>query len=286
MKKYPFLTFFIISFILAAPFVWVNMYSSGTLVTDLADLTASYLYGAEAEEELPSEESEVSDETQESEDSEPLKQHETVTLPKFVPIDTWYWDDALFIGDSRIRGLAEYKDLGDAHVFAENGMTIFTLFEKKNAMDTPQLYLKELLEQNIYGKIYIMLGINELYRDMDDLKAEFTFVLNQIRQHQPNALIFVCANMHVTEKYSNENKDRNNDRVNELNDFLFKYSQQNGFYYIDINEVYDDENGYLIAEYSYDGIHVRAAHYDKWIDWLKTKGVLLRGRPIDMYIRE
>lgn len=36
----------------------------------------------------------------------------------------------LFIGDSRTVGLSEYGDLGQAEVFADSGMSVFTLFNK------------------------------------------------------------------------------------------------------------------------------------------------------------
>jgi len=38
--------------------------------------------------------------------------------------DTTYFDDALFIGDSRTVGLAEYGNLGQAEVLADSGMSV------------------------------------------------------------------------------------------------------------------------------------------------------------------
>ncbi len=39
--------------------------------------------------------------------------------------------DVLFIGDSRTVGLSEYGDLGNADVFADSGMSVFNLLDRK-----------------------------------------------------------------------------------------------------------------------------------------------------------
>ena len=71
--------------------------------------------------------------------------------------------NVLFIGDSRTAGLSEYGDLGQAEVFADSGMSVFNLFDsrvktKRGGRQT----LQELLSQNQFQTIYLMLGINEL----------------------------------------------------------------------------------------------------------------------------
>lgn len=39
--------------------------------------------------------------------------------------------------------------------------------------------------------------------------------------------------------------------------------------YLDVNPVFDDENGNLRADYSTDGSHILGKYYSVWVDWLK-----------------
>ena len=56
---------------------------------------------------------------------------EAPTEPDLIPLPNAqrsYFDDALFIGDSRTVGLYEYGDLSHALVIADSGMNIYKLF--------------------------------------------------------------------------------------------------------------------------------------------------------------
>ena len=79
-----------------------------------------------------------------------------------------YFEDAAFIGDSRTLGISDYSGL-DADFYCENGMTIYKMFDEKGIVyqkSGEKVNLLEALQQKKYGKIYIMLGMNELgYRD-------------------------------------------------------------------------------------------------------------------------
>jgi lysophospholipase L1-like esterase len=41
-------------------------------------------------------------------------------------------------------------------------------------------------------------------------------------------------------------------------------------FYLDINEAFDDEYGNLQADISFDGVHLKAAAYTMWYEYLKT----------------
>ena len=78
--------------------------------------------------------------------------------------------DALFIGDSRTVGMMEYAGLTEANYFCSIGMNVFNI--KKNRVSVPsvgKVTLEELLSNKKYGKIYIMLGINELGYDFQSI---------------------------------------------------------------------------------------------------------------------
>ncbi|MFR5386891.1 MAG: hypothetical protein ACLTGT_07755 [Oscillospiraceae bacterium] len=89
-------------------------------------------------------------------------------LPTVVPgakygEDESFFDDALFIGDSRMVSSAYYARLGKANYFTDVGMNVFQMFSvtaSDNNFDTTDL--KSLLQNRTYKKIFIMLGINSV----------------------------------------------------------------------------------------------------------------------------
>lgn len=55
----------------------------------------------------------------------------TPPAPMFQTVDTSYFDDALFIGDSRTEGLALYGSLTNADFFSNVGLSIYQVTEKQ-----------------------------------------------------------------------------------------------------------------------------------------------------------
>ena len=45
-------------------------------------------------------------------------------------------------------------------------------------------------------------------------------------------------------------------------------------FYLNIQEIYEDENHNLAQELTFDDVHLYAQHYDKWVKYLKTHAVV------------
>ena len=99
--------------------------------------------------------------------AEPTPTPEPTPL-QFTTVDASYFDDALFIGDSRTVGIAEYGSLKNATYFADVGLNVYVAQTKAIAVkNVGTVTLPQLLSQKTFGKVYIMLGINELGNDLD-----------------------------------------------------------------------------------------------------------------------
>lgn len=93
---------------------------------------------------------------------EPVPEAGEAPEPAMYEADTSYFDDALFIGDSRTVGLSEYGDLGNAEVLADSGMNVYKIFDKEfDTASGEKKLLETILSERQFGKIYVMLGINE-----------------------------------------------------------------------------------------------------------------------------
>lgn len=176
----------------------------------------------------------------------------------------------LFIGDSRTVGLSEYGDLGQAEVFADSGMSVFTLFNKTVKLRSQEKSgLEELLCSRKFDTIFFMLGINELGYDYDSIVKQYKRTVEKVHELQPDAAIVLGANLHVTAEKASGSSIYNNDRINALNRDIKSMAEASGYVYLDVNQVFDDENGNLAAGYSSDGAHVLGKYYSVWVDWIR-----------------
>lgn len=180
---------------------------------------------------------------------------------EFVKGSASYFDDVLFIGDSRTVGIKEYGKLKNADYFCEVGLSSGTARrEAENGR------IANMLRSKHYGKVYIMLGINEVGNNYEWTMNDFNKLIASIQKISPDSLIVLEANLHVTA--GAETSTINNKRLNHLNGLLKGLADNKKIFYIDVNPIFDDENGNLRSDCASDGIHVYAKHYQSWSDWL------------------
>lgn len=180
----------------------------------------------------------------------------------FTQGDASYFDDALFVGDSRTVGISEYGSLKNAAYFCNTGLAPSKILEEKINGNT----LGSLLASKKFGKIYLMIGINEVGNPYDDTVADIDEAVKAIRKAQPDALIFLEGNLHVTK--SAQTDAISNERINELNKRISELSDGDKIFYIDVNPLFDDDKGNLRDDCTSDGVHVLAKHYSVWCEWL------------------
>jgi len=183
------------------------------------------------------------------------------------------FEGVLFVGDSRTMGLSEYGDLGKASVFANSGMSVFNVLTARISSGGDKLTLDEVLSSDHYQMIYLMLGINELGYDMSQTIKQYKEVLDKIKEKQPEAIIVLEANLHITSEKSEKSPVYSNNKINRLNQEIQKIADENSCYYIDVNEIFDDEGGSLNQAYTTDGSHVLGKYYAQWVKWLKEEKV-------------
>lgn len=191
---------------------------------------------------------------------------------EFEQVDESYFDDALFIGDSRTVGLCDYTDLSEhADFYCETSLTIYKVLEEDfKGKGT----IQEALESKDYGKIYIMVGINELGRGTtEDFMGKYTEVIDTLREWEPEAKIFIQGIMRVSGKKSSEDAIFNNSNINARNNAIATLADNKQIFYIDVNEVVCDEEGNLNSEYTHDQIHLLGVHNELCKQFLLAHGV-------------
>ena len=134
--------------------------------------------------------------------------------------------------------------------------------------------IDEELQNKQFGKVYIMLGVNELGTGTaETYYQQFKKVVARIRELQPNALIFVESIIHVSAEKDAEGTVINNTEINARNKWLKKLADNKTIFYLDYNEVLDDENGALKADSTFDGVHLQADKIEPWKQFILSHGV-------------
>lgn len=192
---------------------------------------------------------------------------------EFATVDESYFDDALFIGDSRTVGLRDYTDLSEhADFYCETSLTIYKVMEENF---DGQGTVEEVLSNKDYGKIYLMVGINELGRGTtEDFMEKYTEVVDTIHELEPDARIFIQGIMRVSGKKSNSDAIFNNSNINARNNAIATLADNKQIFYIDVNEVVCDEEGNLHEDYTFDQIHLLGAYDEIWKQFLLEHGVV------------
>lgn len=279
VKKYSYTLMLAVSFVIAGLF-WTGTPESNTG----GRLELPFIHSETEQTDIPSpppepaETKEVPLPSEKPEEIAPEKtlEKETPKTPKplMKQADRSYFDDALFIGDSRTMGLYEYGDLGNAMVIADSGMSVYKVWGKEiKSEDGSVKTLRTLLEERTFGKIYVMLGINELGYAFEPTVKKYEELAETIRQMQPEAIVYLQANLHITKEKSDSSDIFNNDNINLFNEAVKRMADEDQVFYLDVNSLFDNEEGCLSPDYTSDQVHVLGKYYADWVDWLLERAV-------------
>ena len=196
MKKSNYIT--LVSFIvLIAAVILFMIFSKTPSQSAVTDTTAS---STVSDESAATTHAGTSDGTDFENSSGATGQSMQTTLPKASTVSM---KDALFIGDSRTVGLMEYAGIDGADYFCTVGMSVFNIHKKPVSVpNVGKVTLTELLNSKKYGKIYIMLGINEVGYKFSNTIEKYSELIEFVKSKQSDAVIFIQANLHVTKSRS------------------------------------------------------------------------------------
>lgn len=191
---------------------------------------------------------------------------------EYAMADENYFNDAVFIGDSRTVGLYEYGGITGATFCASTGLTVYKLFEAKIVPvegSKEKQTVEELLSERQFAKIYLMIGINEMgVGTVETFMDQYKTVVAHLQELQPDAIIYVQAIMRVSAERSAQGDYINNEGIDVRNEEIAKLADGERIFYLDVNPLFCDEEGGIIQEYTTDGVHLRAKYITIWTDFL------------------
>ena len=201
----------------------------------------------------------------------------TVSVPySFQEVTQEYFDDALLIGDSRVTGIQLYSGWDNMTYYAENGMTVYSMFDCKAAEeDGRMLTVEEALQERSFGKIYLEIGINEMGTGtVDSFMEAYEDAVKHLRELQPDAIIYVCSIMYVKQSKSESDPVFNNPNIQARNDRIARLADGEHIFYLDINEIMTDETGNLNPDYTWDEVHLLGQYNILWLEYFCKHGIV------------
>ena len=183
--------------------------------------------------------------------------------------DEHYFDDALFLGDSRMESLARYARLGKADYFTDVGMTVFRLFSERCYDDNfSATDLETLLTERRYGKIYVMLGLNEAGYALDRLERGYADDLAELRRLQPEAKIYLLKIYGVSREQAESAAWLGPENLEKINEKIQNLCDGENVVCLDPRGIYEDGEGYLREDCSDDGVHPYVKELEAFDRWL------------------
>lgn len=188
-------------------------------------------------------------------------------------VDDSYFDDALFIGDSRTEGFMLYTSLSNIKAYCSKGLSISRVYTDAIVPleDGRTVTVMEALQVQQFKKIYIMFGVNELGWPYDDLfQDQYAKMIQDIKQLQPDAIIYVQNIIPISASRSAKDRIYNNEKVQHFNEMITTVCEEQNVLYLDVGSALADENGALPEDASVDGIHCNVEYCGIWLEYLRN----------------
>lgn len=237
---------------------------------------------AEIPVEIPAEETENTEDPspvlpeEDTPENPPADYDYTLPVPESESVDLSYFNDALFIGDSRTEGLILNLSLSDFHAVTQKGLMVNTLFTKPFfECDGKKITGIEVIRNSSFSKAYIMLGINELGWSNQNLFLEkYGQLIDELRAVNPDAVIYIQSLLPVSREISDTHEYIHNEKIMEYNQLLSGLAAEKEVFFLDTFTSVADENGCLPEDAATDGIHMKKEYCEKWLAYLENHTVL------------
>jgi GDSL-like Lipase/Acylhydrolase. len=200
----------------------------------------------------------------------------SICVPECEPVGDDYFSDALFIGDSRTVGLANYGGI-QSYFYAKVALTIrgvltTAFIEDTNSGETVTRTIMDTVTQYPqFKKIYIAFGLNELGWDSDIFINTFEYIIDQFQEIIPDVQIFIQEIIPVTKSVSDAGKNHvRMSTINEYNALLLELANKKQVFYLGVGEIFTDEYGYLQEGASWDGLHLNIDSCKKQMEYIRN----------------
>lgn len=211
-----------------------------------------------------------------------ITQTEQTTLNEFTskegtsvfvrPDDGAYpcFDNALFLGNSRVETLAEYGLAPNAKNFAKVGINIRTIYDK-SPNGGASIYDKTCYGS--YDRIILVFGDNECaWPYLNVFENEYIELVNRLSEKQPDAKIYIQSVLPISKK-ANEDEVNIKDgytmeNIDKINVVIKDVAEKTGSVYLSAPDEFTADDGFMPEGAASDGIHFGKKYCLIWLDYI------------------
>lgn len=207
------------------------------------------------------------------------------TVPETKPVGDDYFENAIFIGDSISKGLKLYGVIPEKNVIADQNVGLDQIYLDKDVYyisATQKTTLWKAIEHTGINpdKIYVLLGANGVPGFENDKHITYYYdLIDKLKAKYPDAIIYVESLTPITKATSDRRAPAfTKTKIDNFNELVLKMAEEKGLYYLNIQEVLENENGYLLDDYDGgDGTHMPKAGHQAVYEYFKTHTVSADG---------
>ena len=200
-----------------------------------------------------------------------------VPLEESEPVaDDSFFDNAVFLGDSRTEGFELFSGLKHGDFYWARGMSVFRADDpefKVCEADGEKVTLLGTLGKKSYGSIYIMIGVNELGYPAESYETGLAALLDKVLAAQPDAVVYLQIMPPVNDAMCRKNKLPDyitNANLTAFNEAIVRVAAEKKVVLLNTAEAYTGGDGQLPAELANDGCHFAYGAYKLWADYLRS----------------
>ena len=197
-------------------------------------------------------------------------------VPESEAVEDTYFQDTVFLGDSRTEGFHLYSGLKTGTCLYGVGATVESVFTKKAwpADGKEKVPLLDALAETECGRVYLMLGINELgWSKKETFHDQYAKVIDRIREDHPDVEIILQTILPVSAKQDAKGSHVNNERIGVYNGVIRALAEEKDCALVDVAEALTGEDGCLPQNLTFEGVHLNTAGCRIWLEYLRTHSV-------------
>lgn len=210
---------------------------------------------------------------------DPLDSNSPNIVPAMPMVDDAYFSDAVFVGNSIVGLQMLSGTIRQATYYTRHSLQVESYFTQPiRIQGGEEALIPDALSRYKYKKVYLMLGVNEMsWPHFDELSRLFDLVVKNLKETQPEAIIYIQSVLPVEASLDEKGFIPNNALVQKMNRAILAICEQNDVWFLNVAEALYDENGVLPAGSTNDGTHFGSDTVKKWDDYMRTHAI-----PVDL----
>lgn len=194
----------------------------------------------------------------------------------FTTVTPEYFNDAVFIGNSRLQGFILYSQIPDLTSYTYVGLSVSSYFTKEafTVNGVSMTAAEALAATPDFSKVYLKFGINEIgWVSTEKFVEGYAKIIEHVYSCNPDAIIFINSVLPVSHEAIEKDPGLDNDKIVEFNQGLRQLAADYGAIYLDVAGIFVDEDGYMPYNYSFDGVHLNPNSVLYWRDYFLSHGI-------------